>query len=176
MGNRPSSFTAQTGQAFQGNVSEPGASGEWETTPATPHEPGEITKTEFEALANFRYAIRCFLRFSELEARKARVTPQQYQLLLAIKGYPDRESATVSELAERLQMRQHSMVGLIDRTEAQGLVRRKTGTVDRRLVYICLAPEGEELLRKLAVIHRRELRAMSEALRLPFWENHSSIP
>lgn len=174
MGNRPSSSAAHTGQAFQSNISEPGASGGWDTPPSTPHKPGEITKAEFEALANFRYAIRRFLRFSELEARKARVTPQQYQLLLAIKGYPDRERATVSELAERLQMRQHSMVGLIDRTEAQGLVRRETGTVDRRQVYIHLTSEGEELLRKLAVIHRRELRAMSEALRLPFWENSSS--
>lgn len=176
MGNRPSSSSAQTGQASQSSGSKPGASAGWETPTSTPHEPGEITKTEFEALANFRYAIRRFLRFSELEVRKAHVTPQQYQLLLAIKGYPDRERATVSELAERLQMRQHSMVGLIDRTEAQGLVRRETGTVDRRQVYIHLTPEGEELLRKLAVIHRRELRAMSDALRLPIWENYSSIP
>ncbi len=138
---------------------------------STPHEPGEITKTEFEALANFRYAIRRFLRFSEQEARKAGITPQQHQLLLAIKGYPHRESATVSELAERLQMRQHSMVGLIDRTEAQGLVRRETGTVDRRQVYISLTAEGEQLLRRLSVIHRRELQNISDALRLRFWEN-----
>jgi DNA-binding MarR family transcriptional regulator len=134
---------------------------------------GQVTKAEFEALAAFRHAIRRFLRFSEQEARKAGITPQQHQLLLAIKGYPNRESATVSELAERLQMRQHSMVGLIDRTEAQGLVRRESGVVDRRQVYIFLTPLGEELLCKLAIIHRRELHSMSEVLRLPIWESGS---
>jgi DNA-binding MarR family transcriptional regulator len=134
---------------------------------------GELNKTEFEALANFRYVLRRFLRFSELEARKVGITPQQYQLLLAIKGYPDRENATVSELAERLQMRQHSMVGLIDRTETLGLVRREPGTVDRRQVYIHLTPAGEGILRKLAIIHRRELQSLSNALRLPFWESPS---
>src|SRR5215472_10362368 len=123
-----------------------------------------ISKAEFEALAAFRYAIRRFLRFSELAARSAGITPQQYQLLLAIKGYPGRERATVSELAERLQMRQHSMVGLIDRTEAQGFVRREPGTQDRRQVYVSLTFSGEELLRKLAMIHRKELRTMSDAL------------
>lgn len=127
----------------------------------------QITKAEFESLAEFRSAIRRFLRFSEQEARKAHITPQQHQLLLAIKGYPEREKATVSELAERLQMRQHSMVGLVDRTEAQGLVRREPGTVDRRQVFIYLTSAGEDLLNKLAIIHRRELHNMREALLPP---------
>ena len=128
-----------------------------------------ITKADFEALAEFRYAIRRFLHFSEQAARAAGVTPQQYQLLLAIKGFPGRESATVSELAERLQMRQHSMVGLIDRTEAQELVRREPGKQDRRQVYVLLTSRGEALLRKLAMIHHRELLAIGDALRLPIW-------
>lgn len=132
-----------------------------------PTDQPQITGAEFKSLAEFRYAIRRFLRFSEQEARKAHITPQQHQLLLAIKGYPEREKATVSELAERLQMRQHSMVGLVDRTEAQGLVRREPGTVDRRQVYIYLTPAGEELLNKLAIIHRRELHNMRDALRPP---------
>ncbi len=139
------------------------------TTPA-PKEPTEqvqVTKAQFEALAAFRYAIRRFMRFSEQAARKAGITPQQHQVLLAIKGFPGRESATVSELAERLQMRQHSMVGLIDRTEAQGLVRREQGTTDRRHVYICLTPAGEMLLGKLSVIHQQELRSMADALNPP---------
>lgn len=142
-----------------------------ESSPST--DPGGITRADFEALANFRYAIRRFLRFSEQEARKAGITPQQHQLLLAIKGFPNRESATVSELAERLQMRQHSMVGLLDRTETQGLVRRETGPVDRRQVYIYLTSEGEEVLRKLSVIHRRELQSMRDAFRLRIWEDPS---
>jgi DNA-binding MarR family transcriptional regulator len=123
-----------------------------------------ITKAEFEAIAAFRYAIRRFLRFSEQAARKEGITPQQHQLLLAIRGFPDRDCATVSELAERLQMRQHSMVGLIDRTEAQGLVRREPGVVDRRQVFVYLTPTGEAKLQRLSVQHRHELGAMRKAL------------
>jgi DNA-binding MarR family transcriptional regulator len=128
---------------------------------------GTITKEEFEAIAAFRYAIRRFLRFTETAARQEHITPQQHQLLLAIKGYPDREYARVSELAERLQMRQHSMVGLIDRTEAQGLVRREQSTTDRRQVYVHLTAAGEGVLYRLAMQHRRELRTMRDALRAP---------
>lgn len=135
-----------------------------------PVDQAAITKTEYEALAAFRYTIRRFLRFSEQTARKAGLTPQQHQALLAIKGFPGRESATISELAERLQMRQHSMVGLIDRIEAQGLVRREPGTTDRRQVYVTLTPAGETLLHKLAVIHRQELFRMREAFQPALWE------
>jgi DNA-binding MarR family transcriptional regulator len=133
-----------------------------------------MTKAEYEALAGFRYVLRRFLRFSEQTARGAGVTPQQHQVLLAIKGFPGRECATISELAERLQMRQHSMVGLIDRIEAQGLVRREPGTADRRQVYVFLTPAGEMLLHKLALIHRQELRGMREALQPVLWEDSSS--
>jgi DNA-binding MarR family transcriptional regulator len=131
----------------------------------------QMTKAEYEALAAFRYALRRFLRFSEQTARSAGVTPQQHQVLLAIKGFPGRESATISELAERLQMRQHSMVGLIDRIEAQGLVRREPGTADRRQVYVTLTSAGETLLHKLALIHRQELRGMREALQPAIWND-----
>lgn len=123
-----------------------------------------ISKAEFEAVAAFRYAIRRFLRFSEQAARREGITPQQHQLLLSIKGFPNRDYASVSELADRMQMRQHSMVGLIDRTEAQNLVRREQGTADRRQVFIHLTPEGEKKLQKLSKQHRHELRTMREAL------------
>ncbi len=123
-----------------------------------------ISKSEFEAIADFRYAIRRFLRFSEQAAREEGITPQQHQLLLAVKGFPGRESATVTELADRLQMRQHSMVGLIDRTVAQGLVRREPGVTDRRQVFIVLTGQGQEMLGRLASQHRRELMTMRETL------------
>ena len=123
-----------------------------------------ILKSEYEAIAAFRYAIRRFQRFSEQAARREGITPQQHQVLLALKGFPGREYASVSELADRLQMRQHSMVGLIDRTEAQGLVWRKAGEVDRRQVFIHLTPGGEEKLQRLSMQHRRELRTMRDAL------------
>lgn len=175
MGETTSPSTSNTEPAIQGiSPSRPTISTRLHSTSQAPAEPSQITKAEFEALAEFRYAIRRFLRFSEQEARNAHITPQQHQLLLAIKGYPEREKATVSELAERLQMHQHSMVGLVDRTEAQGLVRREPGTVDRRQVYIYLTVTGEELLSKLAIIHRRELRNMRDALRPPIWEDTRS--
>lgn len=124
----------------------------------------EIAKAEYEAIAGFRYAIRRYLRFSEQAARAAGITPQQHQLMLAIKGFPSRERATISELADRLQMRQHSMVGLVDRTEAQGLVRREHGVLDRRQVFVSLTPSGEEILRRLISQHRRELANMRNTL------------
>jgi DNA-binding MarR family transcriptional regulator len=123
-----------------------------------------MSKADFESIAAFRYAIRRFLRFSEQAARREGITPQQHQLLLAVKGFPTRDHASVSELAERLQMRQHSTVGLIDRSEAQGLVRREPGVVDRRQVFIYLTPAGEAMLQKLSVQHHRELLTMREAL------------
>src|SRR6266852_2147278 len=132
----------------------------------TTHAPDTPTfKDDFESIATFRYAIRRFLRFSEQAARAEGLTPQQHQLLLAIKGFPGRDSATVSELADWLQMRQHSMVGLIDRTVAQGYVKRQQGEVDRRQVFVSLTPAGEAKLEQLSQQHRRELVTMREALR-----------
>lgn len=125
---------------------------------------GAMSKADYEAVAAFRYTIRRFLRFSEQAARREGVTPQQHQLLLAVKGFPGRDHATISELAHRLQMRQHSIVGLVDRTEALGLVRREHGTEDRRQVFVWLTPAGEEKLRRLSAQHRRELQSMRDAL------------
>ena len=138
------------------------------TRPASKPQPpaGDLAATEadIEAIAAFRYAIRRFLRFSEQAARREHITPQQHQLLLAIKGFPQRDFATVSELAHRLQMRQHSVVGLIDRTVRHGLVRRERGTEDRREVFIFLTDQGEALLARLTALHRQELAAMRHVL------------
>lgn len=123
-----------------------------------------ITKEQFESMADFRYAIRRSLRLSEELVRRIGVTPQQYQLLLAVKGFPQRDFASVSELSERLQLQQHSTVGLIDRTEALGLVRREQGTTDRRQVFIHLTPAGEALLCRLVVFHREELQHLHISL------------
>lgn len=138
------------------------------TTPAEKHHPAPTDQTaseaDIEAIAAFRYAVRRFLRFSEHAVRREHITPQQHQLLLAIKGFPNRDYATVSELAHRLQMRQHSVVGLIDRTVKLDLVRRERGTEDRREVFIFLTPKGEELLARLTLLHRQELSTMRHAL------------
>ena len=122
-------------------------------------------------MAEYRYAMRRFLRFSEEAAREAGVTPQQYQLMLAIKGYPKREYANITELAERMQLDHHSTVGLVDRTEDRGLVRREQDKVDRRQVNVRLTPTGESLLRQLAQLHREQLRRMREDLRPPGFDD-----
>lgn len=129
-------------------------------TPPGPPDAGEarLGKTDYERLARFRYALRQFLRFSEQAARSAGVTPQQYVLLLTVKGFPSREWATISELAERLQLRHNSAVGIVDRCVLAGLVQRQTDLADRRQVRVSLTPHGEEVLGRLAYVHRQELK------------------
>ena len=128
-----------------------------------------LTKQDFEALARFRFGIRRYLRFSEETVRRHGVTPQQYQLLLAIKGFPGRDWALVRELANRLQLRHHSVVELVNRAQAQGLVHRTTDPDDARAVRVVLTDQGEHLLDRLSALHRDELRRMDTVLTLPRW-------
>ena len=118
----------------------------------------------FEALADFRYAIRRYLTFSERNARAAGLEPQQYQALLAIKGVPLSQKATVGVLAERLQIQHHSAVELMDRLEKRGLVRRARSRVDRRQVLVQLTPTGERKLKRVSLPHRDELRTAGRKL------------
>ena len=128
-----------------------------------------LTKQDFEALARFRFGIRRYLRFSEETVRQHGVTPQQYQLLLAIKGFPGRDWAVVRELADRLQLRHHSVVELVNRAQAQGLVHRTADPDDARAVRVVLTDQGEQLLDRLSALHRDELRRMDTVLTLPRW-------
>ena len=123
-----------------------------------------LSKSEYEMLAAFRYALRRFLHFSEQAAQAAGSTPQQHQALLAIKGFPGRDRVTVGELAERLQLRHHSAVGLVDRLVAENLVGRTTSSGDRRKVFVQLTPHGERILEALSAAHRRQLKRMSPEL------------
>jgi DNA-binding MarR family transcriptional regulator len=125
---------------------------------------GELTISEYRALADFRHSIRRYLRFSEQAAREAGVEPQQYQFLLAIKGMPDDVRSTVGELADRMQIQHHSTVELVDRMAQRGLVVRKRGSEDRREVMVQLSAKGEKLLRDLAIHHRNELRESAPKL------------
>jgi DNA-binding MarR family transcriptional regulator len=118
----------------------------------------------FEALADFRYAIRRYLNFSERNARAAGLEPQQYQALLAVKGVPPTQKATVGVLAERLQIQHHSAVELMDRLEKRGLIRRARSRVDRRQVLIQLTPTGERKLKRVSLPHRDELRSAGRRL------------
>ncbi|MCC6823862.1 MAG: MarR family transcriptional regulator [Verrucomicrobia subdivision 3 bacterium] len=126
--------------------------------------PGQLVKAQYEMLAEFRYALRQFIHFSEAAAQAAGITAQQHQALLAIKGFPGRDSVTVGELAERLQLRHHSAVGLVDRLVAEKLVARAPSTEDRRRVFIQLTSRGESVLAKLSSVHRQQLRRMGPDL------------
>ena len=119
-----------------------------------------LEKSEYEALADFRYQLRRFLRFSELLTRRHGITNLQYLLLLQVKGYPGREWANVGELAERLQAHQHGVVSLVSRCEKLGLVERRPGRDDRRAVEVHLTPAGERLVERIAERHRRELKEL----------------
>jgi DNA-binding MarR family transcriptional regulator len=111
-------------------------------------------------LAQFRYQLRRFLRFSEQAARSCGVTPQQHQLMLGIAGFSESSSATISELAEFLQERNNSVVGLVERAAQSGLVRRQAGVHDRRQVVVSLTTRGEEILAKLSELHLDEVQRM----------------
>ena len=126
--------------------------------------PRQLDKAQYETLAEFRYALRQFMHFSEEAAQAAGITPQHHQTLLAIKGYPGRDSVTVGELAERLQLRHHSAVGLVDRLVVEKLVSRVPSTEDRRQVFIQLTSRGENVLAKLSSAHSQQLRRMGPGL------------
>lgn len=127
----------------------------------------KLSKADFETLANFRYQLRRFLRFSEEVTRRHGVTPLQYQLMLQLKGFPGRDWASVSELAERLQAKHHGVVALVSRCEAAGLVTRSTSINDQRRVEVRLSAAGLQCLEQLARLHRDELQSVVGEFAVP---------
>jgi len=126
--------------------------------------PDTIKESEYRGLAELRYRLRRFLQEGDVTARQAGLEPKQYLLLLAIRGLPDGSTATISTLAERLSLRHHSTVELIDRMEAHGYIRRFRGKEDRRQVLISLQPKGQKLLEKVLAQRIVELRSHGRAL------------
>ncbi len=124
----------------------------------------EISLSQYQSLAEFRYQLRRFLHFSEQAARSVGLEPQQHQLLLALKGLPRDRSATVGELAERLQIQHHSTVELINRMVEKNFLERSRDESDQRKVIVHLTPDGEVVLRKLSLLHRTELRSSGPEL------------
>ncbi len=143
----------------------------------------DLTLAEYRAIAEFRHRIRLFLHFSEEQARSTGLEPQQHQLLLAIKGLPEGEKPTISEISLRLQLRHHSTVELVNRLAAKGLVKRSRSGADNREVLIELTRSGAALLRRLALAHREELqtagtelsKALAAALRKSRKLEHSKL-
>jgi len=124
-----------------------------------------VTDEEYETLAAFRYELRRFLRFSEAAAEAVGLTPQQHQALLTVRGFAGPGAMTVGELAERLQIKPHSAVGLVNRLSEQGLITRHASPDDRRRVLLTLTPHGNELLAELTTAHKEEMRRMRTTLR-----------
>lgn len=125
-----------------------------------------FSKGDYEDLAAFRYALRRFQHFSDQAAQAVGLTPQQHQALLAVIGFPGRDHVTIGELAERLQIRPHSAVGLVDRLACQGLAERQSPTGDRRQVFVALTPQGQQILDALTAVHREELHRLGPEIRL----------
>src|SRR5947209_6876121 len=126
------------------------------------HKP--LNDAEYLALAEFRYQIRKYLRYMEDRAREMGHNPQQYQVLLAIKGLPKDKAPTISAIAERMQLNHNSMVELVDRCEERGLLRRARSASDRRQVILVITPEGEALMRQHAAAERQQLRTIGPIL------------
>ena len=119
---------------------------------------------DYQALAELRYQLRVFVSFSEQAARERGIEPQQHQLLLAIKGLPTGLRPTVRVLAERLRLRHHSVVELIDRLARAELAARAPSPTDGREILVRVTPAGERLLRKLSVAHQAELQTTGPRL------------
>lgn len=124
-----------------------------------------LSQDEYRTLAEFRYLLRRFLEFSQQAARGSGLTPAQHQALLAIKGFPGDADPTMGELAERLCIRHHSAVELVDRLEQAGLLKRHGDPEDRRRVQLTLTRAAEQHLAELSAIHLEELHRLGPVLR-----------
>jgi DNA-binding MarR family transcriptional regulator len=124
----------------------------------------KLTLPDYQALAEFRYQIRRFLHFSDQAIKKAGMERGQYQLMLAIKGIPAGVRPRIRDLADRMEIRHHSAVELVNRLEAGGFVHRERAHADRREVLLALTPKGEKVLAELALHHHEELRSAGPEL------------
>ncbi len=125
----------------------------------------ELSQSDYVMLLSFRCTLREFLRFSETAAKRIGVAPQQYQALLAIKGSPEGKRITINEMAAKLMIRHNSAVGLVNRMEKEGLVKRYPSLEDRREVHVTLTSRGMRIFEKLAAAHREELNRIGPRLR-----------
>lgn len=123
-----------------------------------------LRDSEYRALADFRYQLRQFLAFSEDMARGVGLEPRHHQLLLALRGLPPGTLPTVGSVAERLLLRHHTVVGLVDRLQRRGLIRRVRAPEDRRQVRLVITARGEDILHGLSIAHRDELATLGPGL------------
>jgi len=121
-----------------------------------------VNLEDYHALAEFRYLVRKFLRFSkDILSAAGRLTPEQYEALLAIKAFTSPEGLTITQLSERLQIKHHSAVNIVDRLVERKLITREAAKTDRRRRHIKITAKGEKLLQELAAAHWKEMRTRS---------------
>ncbi len=128
------------------------------------HAPVALPDSTYERLLALRTGLRRFERWSEGQARSAGLTPAQHQLLLAVRGHPDRRGPTIGDVADYLLLRHHSAGGLVDRAEQAGLVTRRRDPEDHRVVRLVLTPAGEAKLEALSALHVAELERLARSL------------
>jgi DNA-binding MarR family transcriptional regulator len=116
------------------------------------------TESNYRSLAEFRYQIRLFIADSDETARSAKLEPEQFQLLLAVRGMPQGSSVTIQRLASRLLVRHNTAVERIDRLVRMGLLRRTHSSKDHRVVFVELSARGKHIVEKLAHKRVQELR------------------
>jgi DNA-binding MarR family transcriptional regulator len=124
----------------------------------------DVTQSDYQALAEFRYQIRRYLAFGDQAAESAGLRSRQYQLLLALKGMPNGMEATIKNLADRLGIRHHSTVELVDRLEKRDLVKRERSSIHRSFVFVCITKDGEMMLRKLVASRKADLKVAGPIL------------
>jgi len=124
----------------------------------------DLTDADYRALAGFRHQLRRFIAFSETAARAVGLEPRQHQVLLALRGLPEGTEPSVQALAERMVLRHHTVVELLDRLEAAKLIRRGRTVEDRRRSHIAVTSQGNELLRRLSAVHLDELHSLAPSL------------
>ena len=130
----------------------------------TKRQDDDVTQSDYQALAEFRYQIRRYLAFSDQAAENAGLRSRQYQLLLSLKGLPDGTDATITNLAQRLGIRHHSTVELVDRLEKRGLVKRERSDVHRSFVFVRITKEGDAMLKKLVASRKADLKVAGPIL------------
>lgn len=133
-------------------------------SPASPRSRQPFTDEDYLAILAFRTRLRQFLAWSAEQARAVGLTPAQHQMLLAVRGHPESGGPTIGQIADYLQLRPHSAVGLVDRAESAGLVHRENDPKDRRLARVKLEPAGEDALEELTALHIAELRALATGI------------
>jgi DNA-binding MarR family transcriptional regulator len=134
-----------------------------------------LSRRDYENLLMFRTGLRRFMHWSETQARAVGLTPAQHQLLVAIKGHLDSRGPTISELAGYLLLRHHSVVELVDRAVAVGVVERQGDADDGRVTRVTLTGEGEAKLSRLTPAHLNELRTLAPVLNrlvAGYWDGH----